>query len=158
MTRAVEDFICEQIAEGKSLVSILKSKPGMPDYTTVCRHLKATEEEKDGFCQRYAQAREDQADYLADQIVEISDDGRNDTYVDEKGRTKVDWDVVQRSKLRVDARKWVAAKLKPKRYGDRLQTVATDPDGKAIASPYTKMTDEELEAEYLKRCKAVEGK
>ena len=149
MTREIEDEICEKIAEGSSLVSILKSRPGMPDYTTVCRHLRATEGVEDGFCQRYARAREDQADYLADQILDIADDGGADLI---EGTTKVNWENVQRSKLRVDARKWVAAKLKPKRYGDRVENVITDPDGKSPFNRYRTMTDAELQAEYEKRC------
>lgn len=100
----------------------------MPDYTTVCRYLRATEGQEDGFCQRYAQARQDQADYLADEMMDIADDGRNDTYVDDKGRKKVDWDVVHRSKLRVDTRKWIASKLKPKIYGDRTFNQITGKD------------------------------
>ena len=118
MTREIEDDICKQIAEGKSLVRILKSDPKFPDYSTVTRHLMATKGIEGGFCIKYAQAREIQADYMADEIIDIADDGANDSYVDEEGKVKVDYDHIQRSKLRVDARKWVASKLKPKRYGD----------------------------------------
>lgn len=53
---------------------------------------------------------------MAEEIVEIADDGANDIDGD-----KVDHENVQRSRLRVDARKWVAARLLPKRYGDRIQ-------------------------------------
>lgn len=72
------------------------------------------------FAAAYARAREAQADTYADQIVEISDDSRNDTQVDEEGKVIVDFDHIQRAKLRVDARKWVAAKLKPKAWGERV--------------------------------------
>ena len=65
---------------------------------------------------------------MADEMMDIADDGRNDTYVDEKGRKKVDWDVVHRSKLRVDTRKWIASKLKPKIYGDRTFSQITGKD------------------------------
>jgi len=73
------------------------------------------------FSEAYARARDDQADTLADQIIEIADDGTNDTYVSENGTVLTNQDVVQRSRLRVDARKWIAAKLKPKKYGDRVE-------------------------------------
>lgn len=116
-TPELEDKICEEIAKGKSLVSILKAK-GMPDYSTVTRYLRKTQGQEDGFCTKYARAREDQADYLFDQILAIADDGSNDTYVDDEGKDKVDYDHIQRSKLRVDARKWMASKLRPKRYGE----------------------------------------
>ncbi len=67
----------------------------------------------------YVRAREDQADTLADEIVAIADDGSNDTY-EKDGVVLTNQDVVARSRLRVDARKWVAAKLKPKKYGDKV--------------------------------------
>lgn len=72
---------------------------------------------------RYTRAREDQADFLADQIIEIADDSTYDTKIIEtKGGPleieNTEW--TNRSKLRVEARKWVAAKLKPKKYGDKL--------------------------------------
>ena len=74
---------------------------------------------------QYARAREEQAETYADEIVAIADDGRNDTYIDENGNERVNQDVVARSRLRVEARKWVASKLKPKKYGDRLQNEHT---------------------------------
>ena len=60
-----------------------------------------------------------QADYLADQIIEIADYSEHDTIEAEKGEMENrEW--VNRSKLRVEARKWIASKLKPKQYGDKL--------------------------------------
>ncbi len=112
-TPELVEVICTEIAHGRSLVSICK-EDSMPDYATVKRWLNKHE----AFRAEYARAREDQADYLADEIVAISDDGKNDTYVDEAGKVKTNWDVIGRSKLRVDARKWIAAKLRPKRWGD----------------------------------------
>lgn len=85
------------------MTKILKKK-GMPCYETVCRWLRKGENEE--FSEMYARAREDQADNMADQIVEISDNEEEDP---------------QRSRLKIDARKWVASKLKPKRYGDKIQ-------------------------------------
>nr|WP_246307956.1 hypothetical protein [Chitinibacter bivalviorum] len=92
---------------------------------TVLRWLDRHEE----FRGKYARAREIQADTLADEIISISDDGLNDTYVDDKGNQRTDYDVVARSKLRVDARKWYASKLAPKKYGDKIEQKLTgDPD------------------------------
>jgi len=78
------------------------------------------------FLDMYEKAKEDQADLLAEQILEICDDGRNDWMeVNDKGNEayKVNGEHVQRSRLRVDARKWMASKLKPRKYGEssRLQ-------------------------------------
>lgn len=71
------------------------------------------------FAQRYTDFRQLQAERMADELREIADDGRNDTQVDEKGRRFVDFDHINRSRLRVDTRKWIAAKLLPKKYGER---------------------------------------
>lgn len=71
----------------------------------------------------YVRAREDQADTLADQIVAIADEQAE--VIKEDG-SAFDPDV-QRDRLRVEARKWVAAKLKPKKYGEKLE-LGSDPD------------------------------
>jgi hypothetical protein len=73
----------------------------------------------------YARAREDRSDKLADEIVAISDESHNDTYVDDDGNVRTNHEVVARAKLRVDARKWVASKLKPRVYGDKLDLTQT---------------------------------
>jgi hypothetical protein len=118
-TEALGIKICAHIAMGKSLVSICK-REGMPSVETVYMWLK--DPNKADFLNTYTRAREDQADTLADEIIDIADDGLNDTYIDDKtGEQKTIADVVARSKLRVEARKWVAAKLKPKKYGDKVE-------------------------------------
>ncbi|MBU2052465.1 hypothetical protein KKH13_04650, partial [Patescibacteria group bacterium] len=65
------------------------------------------------FFKRYARARDEQADTLADEITYIAD-------------TEPD---ANKARVRVDARKWVAAKLKPKKYGDHQSLAVTDGDG-----------------------------
>lgn len=80
---------------------------------------------------KYTCAREDQADYLADEIIEISDDSEHDTISTDKGDFEnKEW--VNRSKLRVEARKWVASKLKPKKYGEKLDLTT---DGEKLPPP-----------------------
>jgi hypothetical protein len=69
----------------------------------------------------YEEAREVQAEHMADQMQQIADDGLNDTYTDDKGRRRIDQDVVQRSRLRVDTMKWRMSKLHWKRFGDKVQ-------------------------------------
>lgn len=73
---------------------------------------------------RYAKAREQQAEAWADSIVEIADDGTNDTKTIETkdgGYDVADHEWIARSKLRVDTRKWLMAKLVPKRYGEKVE-------------------------------------
>ena len=110
--------ICDRIAEGESLVKIC-SDAKMPKKTAVYEWLLRHKE----FAEIYARAREDQADTLADEIHAIADELPQQV-VDEKGNaTRYDSAYVQWQKNRVDARKWVAAKLKPKKYSDRIAHV-----------------------------------
>lgn len=113
----VADAICEQIADGKSLRAICAVE-GMPDKATVFRWL--SNEQHVAFRDQYARAREAQADVLFDEILEIADDGTNDTIYTEDGE-RTNQEVIARSRLRVDARKWMAGKLRPKVYGDKIE-------------------------------------
>ena len=69
----------------------------------------------------YEEARQIQAEVMADLIRQIADDGTNDTYVDDRGNVRVDQDVMGRSRIRVDTYKWVMSKLHHKRFGDKIQ-------------------------------------
>ena len=113
--------ICDRISKGESLKAICSS-PGMPDQVVVYGWLGRQPE----FAQMYARAREDQADTLADEIAALADEEPR-MVVDDKGVARIDSAWVQWQKNRVEARKWVAAKLKPKKWGERIQ-VAGDAD------------------------------
>lgn len=113
-SQRIADQICESLAEGQSLRRICAAD-GMPRLSSIFRWLESNQP----FREQYARAREIQAETLAAEILDIADESSRDTYVDENGHTRTDWEVVGRSRLRVDARKWIASKLKPKVYGDR---------------------------------------
>lgn len=93
--------------------------PGMPDKMTVLRWLLV----HDAFRSQYARARELQADVLFEDALEIADNGTNDWMSqndpDNPGY-RMNGEHVQRSRLRVDTRKWAASKLAPKKYADKL--------------------------------------
>lgn len=108
--------ICRRLSEGESLRSICRDKD-MPDKTTVLRWLSQHEE----FRTQYAHAREMQTEHWAEEILDIADDGSNDTYKDKDGAPRVDQEVIARSRLRVDTRKWLMSKLAPKKYGDKVE-------------------------------------
>lgn len=91
----------------------------------------------------YAHAREARADKLAEDVLEIADDGRRDYDVGEDGRAVVNNDHIQRSKLRVDSRKWLASKMFPKRYGDKVSTELSTPDGPLLIESTVTLTAEE---------------
>lgn len=118
------DIICGRLAEGESLRRICKDED-MPASSTVFKWLAAHRE----FSEQYTRAREAQADAMADEILEIADEGRNDTYMGEDGVERTDHDVIARSRLRVDARKWLASKMAPKKYGDKVTQEHTGPNG-----------------------------
>lgn len=67
----------------------------------------------------HERARVDQADQLAAEALRIADSGMGDTYQDDSGRVRVDYEAIARSKLRVDTRLALAAKLAPLRYGSK---------------------------------------
>lgn len=128
-TNAIACEICAELASGRSLRSVCSSER-MPDARTVFRWLA----EKDDFRQQYTRAKEESADALVEDMLSIADDGLNDTYTDEDGNERVMQDVIQRSRLRVDTRKWIASKLKPKKYGDKVQQEVSGPDGGPVST------------------------
>lgn len=125
-TQETADAICLRLTEGESLRGICRDEE-MPAASTVFKWLADRKE----FSEQYARAREAQADHMAEEILQIADDGSNDTYQTENGEA-VNHDVIARSRLRVDARKWLAAKMAPKKYGDKVTTELTGKDGGAI--------------------------
>lgn len=121
--QALADTICEAISEGSSLREICKADD-MPSKASIFRWLGLHKE----FSDQYARAREEQAESLADEIVHLADTASNPVMVDgiplldSEGNPVLlaDTASIAHARLRVDARKWVASKLKPKRYGDKL--------------------------------------
>lgn len=97
----------------------------------------------DEFRNLYARAKEYQAEIIAEEILEISDYSAEDYMVGDNGKSVLDHEHVQRSKLRIDTRKWVASKLLPKKYGDKIQNEITGLDGSAVKTE-TRLTIEEM--------------
>lgn len=120
---AIADTILSRLADGEPLTRICKDD-GLPGLTTVYRWLESDE----SFRNKYARAREEQADTLADEIVRIADEAPPPD--GETGKIDSAWVAWQRN--RVEARKWTASKLKPKKYGDKLTNEHTGPDGGAV--------------------------
>lgn len=108
----VQMTICRRLMEGESMVAICRDET-MPARSTVFEWLATNAE----FQRAYILAKQLLAETFADEIVEISDDTSKDWIETEDGKV-LDHEHVQRSRLRVDSRKWLASKLAPKRYGD----------------------------------------
>ena len=116
-TDALAAEICRRLAEGETLRSVCRDK-AMPDKATILRWL--ADKKKADFREQYVYAREMQADALFDEALEIADDASGDWTEDKDGKKVVDHENIQRSRLRVDTRKWAAGKMAPKKYGDKL--------------------------------------
>lgn len=115
-TQEMGDLICERIATHPlGLKRLCKKYDDMPAETTIQRWRYRVS----GFRLQYAQAKMLQADLLAEECLDISDDSRQDIRVTEDGKTMIDGEFVARSRLRVDTRKWLASKLFPRQYGDK---------------------------------------
>lgn len=114
---AIADEIVKRISGGKSLRTIT-AEDGMPSIPCVYDWMDAHPD----FAKRYAQAREDRADAIFEETLEIADDGRND-WMERNDPKNAGWvangEHVQRSRLRVDTRKWFIAKLHPAKYGEQ---------------------------------------
>jgi hypothetical protein len=117
--------ICSRIAAGESLRSICSQDDTKPAASTVCLWNL---ENRSGFSEQYARARQMQAEILADELFEVADDGSND-WVETKFGPQINGEVVQRSRLRVDTRKWYLSKVLPKIYGDKVLNEHVGPDG-----------------------------
>lgn len=129
-TRELADLIIAEIEDGKSLRQICREHDAiLPSRRTIQTWKEA---DVDGFASRYARAEQDAFDAFDEEILCIADNGSNDTYTDADGNTKVDHEAIQRSRLRIDARKWVYAKRHPERYGDKLDLTT---DGEKLNAP-----------------------
>jgi hypothetical protein len=112
----VWDYLIDQITHGRSLSSVLR-EDDMP-YLRIFQ-IKIERDEK--YKAQYEKAVLDRADHLADEILELADE---EIPFEALGPGANAW--VQQKRLQVDARKWVASKLKPRTYGDRLDVSVTD--------------------------------
>jgi hypothetical protein len=129
------DAICERIAKGESLRTICEDS-AMPAASSVYKWLGEHEE----FAEQYARAREEQADLYASEIVAIADEevtmvrrskhqhGAKPEDDSDENDIEVVFDsaAVARNRLRVDARKWYASKLAPKKYGEKVAIGGAD--------------------------------
>lgn len=113
--------ICTEIAVTTlGLKSLCKINEDFPSHATIFTWLAQNKE----FLDLYTRAKEMQAENIADEMLEIADDGSNDLMKIVKGDITYEQEnkeVTSRSKLRIETRKWISAKLLPKKYGDRIQ-------------------------------------
>lgn len=111
------DIICEAVASGGALYRMCEERDDLPAERTIYQWLERHPE----FAQKYARARERQADRNADEIVMIAD-------------TEAD---PQRARVRMDARKWRASKLAAKKYGEKVTQEVTGSEGGPVRHSIT---------------------
>ena len=110
--QSILDDILDDIVEKQYSVSL--AIKGRISFTTFYKMLKETNN-----LEKYARATEIRAEKMADEILDIADSSENDTIKTEKGEFQnTEW--IQRSRLRVDSRKWLMSKMLPKKYGDKI--------------------------------------
>lgn len=130
-TQELADRICEGITLGYSIRTVLH-EDGMPAISTFYRWLREHPE----FQKQYAYATEERTEAMSEDILDIADNGTNDwmevTRKDGSTYEVPNNEVLQRSRLRVDTRKWLMSKMKPKKYGDKLDMTT---NGKDLPTP-----------------------
>ncbi|HEU5366666.1 MAG TPA: hypothetical protein VFU62_14105 [Hanamia sp.] len=141
-TQELANEICETIqCTSKGIKRLCKEHEHWPSHNTIYRWLSTYSE----FNDRYARAKRQQIEVLVDEILSIAEDSSNDYMMNEDGKLVVNHEHIQRSRLRIDTIKWLAAKLCPRIYGDRIQVDNTnDEAAKEIAR--VKLLVEELKA------------
>jgi hypothetical protein len=117
-TQDLADRLCEQLADGKSMRKVCE-QDWAPDKASVFKWLRTKPE----FLDQYTRAKAEAADSMVDDMQDIADDARNDFMTANDPNNpgyKLNGEHINRSRLRVDTRKWIASKLKPKKYGEKL--------------------------------------
>ena len=108
--------IVDKVSAGKSVSTVLRDE-GMPNWTV----FQAMLAQDAKLAAAYEKAVQDRADRLADEILQLSDEQMPDGL---EGAMASAW--VQQKRMQVDARKWIASKLKPRTYGDRIDMTVRD--------------------------------
>ena len=119
------EYICQEIDKGKALRNVVGSFMSSATFFDLVDNDEAKQK-------RYARAIHNRADAFFEEIIEIADNRGGDTFEDAEGNQVVDHAVIQRDRLRVDARKWAASKLNSKKYGDKVDVTS---DGEKISVP-----------------------
>ena len=116
-TDELEDAICSAISvTPKGLEHICRKNPGFPCADEIYERRNASST----FAEKYLRAKASQCMVLADQIIDIADDNSHDVIDTDDGQ-EINREVFERTKIRIDARKWLAGKLAPKIFGDKLE-------------------------------------
>lgn len=114
----IADEICLSLAtSSKSIVQLCKENPHWPSQVTVAEwRIKYP-----NFANKYAHAKKNQIDTLVDEMLNEVNNNSNDLIENDKGNMVTNMAAIQRARLKADTIKWIACKLAPKIYGDKVQ-------------------------------------
>ncbi len=116
-SQELAEEICDKLSiENKSLTKLQKENPHWPDVRTIHNWRVRNKE----FAEMFTRARCNQVEVMIDEIKDDLQDNSKDYYIDESGRLKVDHENVHRARLRIDTAKWLAGKLLPRMYGEKI--------------------------------------
>lgn len=148
--------LCAELAMGRSLRSVCKDE-SLPCIATIFNWFRVHPE----FLEQYTRAKEESADAMAEECLDIADDGTNDYMerLDKDGECvgyQLNGEHVQRSRLRVETRKWLMAKMKPKKYGEKVVQEQTGPNGGPVQHTViaAEMTQEQATRLYQEMIKS----
>lgn len=119
--KEIFDTILADMTEGKALRKCIK-EAGISTATFYTWMNKVPDRLK-----QYARAHEIRAEIMASEILEIADDSSQDVINSEKLGPIENKEFINRSRVRIDSRKWLMSKMLPKKYGDSLK-LQGDPD------------------------------
>lgn len=133
--------VLERMAEGESLRAILHKGNDMISRKTFNEWLS----EDTVLSDQYARTCEDRQNKIFEEILEIADNSVKDTDIRDSGSgvyevPNTEW--IQRSKIRIDARKWMLGKMNPKKYGDKMDV---DLNANLTVKQIFKIGDQEIE-------------
>lgn len=108
--------ICDRIIDGESLRAMC-AEEGMPNISTI--FLWLSDRDKGGFLDMYSQAKKLQADTFMEDALQIADHTERDSIIGKNGDIIINGEWVARSRLRIETRMKIAAKLAPRKYGEK---------------------------------------
>ena len=131
-TKALGDRFFARLAMGESVRTVC-AEDNMPAMTTIFRWLR----EKEDFRKQYDVAKQEATEAMSEDLLDIADNGVNDWMEvhygkDDDASWRVNGEAIQRSRLRVDVRKWLMSKMKPKKYGEKLDLTSA---GEKLPTP-----------------------
>ena len=143
-TKELGETICKRIALGESVRKIVKDED-MPSSSMIYRWL--LDEDKKEFWEQYEKAINARAELMFEELLDIADDGQNDYVEKQLGDSDVSITVpntehIQRSRLRVDTRKWYLSKVMPKKFGEKMDVTSGGKTIKGNAIVFADFTDE----------------